>query len=144
MAVPPETSIASDLKKVFAAALKSARDSRGLTQAELAAEAGLAVEVYGRLERGRVLPRAETLVRLAQALGVSTDSLLGQSGTAGRGHLGLVAEPKAEYRTSDPPEVRRLIRRIRTSRAETVRLLNLLVAALEKGEPAPVKRKPRK
>lgn len=140
----PEIHIASDLRRLFAASLKAARDGRGWTQAELAAEAGLAVEVYGRLERGRVLPRTETLVRLAQTLGVSTDSLLGQSAPTGRGHLGLVAEPKAEYRASDPPEVRRLVRRIRSARPETVRLLNLLAAALEKPEPAPPRRTPRK
>jgi len=65
------------LHESFASALRLAREACGLSQAELAERIDLSVEAYGRLERGRVLPRAVTLVRIAGALNVTTDELLG-------------------------------------------------------------------
>jgi transcriptional regulator with XRE-family HTH domain len=65
------------LHQTFAAALRSAREASGWSQADLAHRVGLSVEAYGRLERGRVLPRASTLVRLARSLNVGLDDLLG-------------------------------------------------------------------
>ncbi len=40
----------------------------GLTQVELAESIGTATEVYGRLERGKMLPSVPTLFRLCVAL----------------------------------------------------------------------------
>ncbi|MFL5290228.1 MAG: helix-turn-helix domain-containing protein [Myxococcales bacterium] len=65
------------LHETFAATLRSAREACGWSQAELAHRTGLSIEAYGRLERGRVLPRVSTLVRLAKVLGVPLDGLLG-------------------------------------------------------------------
>ncbi len=101
------------------------RLARGWTQADLAERAGIAVEVCGRLERGNVLPRADTLVRLAAALGVTTDALLGLASPKER----LAAEPEAEY--GDPPELRRLVRRLRREPRRTIRHLDALLSALQ-------------
>jgi transcriptional regulator with XRE-family HTH domain len=57
-----------------------ARDARAalrMTQTEVAEAIGLAPEVYGRLERGLMMPSVPTLVSIAQVLRVSPDQLLG-------------------------------------------------------------------
>ena len=69
------------LHQTFARALRSAREACGWSQAEVAHRIGLSIEAYGRLERGRVLPRVSTLVRLAKVLGVPLDALLGLGGS---------------------------------------------------------------
>lgn len=127
----------SSLPATFARELRDARRARGWTQAELAERVGIAVEVCGRLERGRVLPRADTLVRLAAALGVSADALLGLD--AGRPRERLVAEPEGEY--ADPPELSRLVRRLRKQSRRTLRLLDGLVASLGDGARPPRRRR---
>jgi transcriptional regulator with XRE-family HTH domain len=48
-----------------------------LTQEEVARRIGLVTEVYGRLERGLMLPSVPTLLRLCLALGVDPNTLLG-------------------------------------------------------------------
>ena len=60
-----------------AAALKRARLNAGLTQLQLAGEAGVALETVRRIERGmRTLPHPRTLKALADVLGVRVDELL--------------------------------------------------------------------
>ncbi len=115
------------LAATFAEELRAARRARGWTQAELAEQVGIAIEVCGRLERGRTLPRADTLVRLAAALRVSADSLLGIS-QAGPPADRTAGEPQAAY--GDPPELRRLVRRLRSQPRRTLRLLDALVSSL--------------
>ncbi len=121
------------LAATFAKELRAARRTLGWTQAELAEQVGIAIEVCGRLERGRVLPRADTLVRLAAALRVSTDSLLGIPPATGSSAERAAAEPQVPY--GDPPELRRLVRRLRSQPRRTVRLLDALVSSLQPGHP---------
>ena len=54
------------------------RENQNLTLADVAARAGISSAMLSRLETGRVSPSLETLVALAQALGV-TPSILMQS-----------------------------------------------------------------
>lgn len=61
----------------IAARLKEARDAAGLNQLDLAARLGIPQSRVSEYERGIREPGSITLWRLAQALGVSTDSLLG-------------------------------------------------------------------
>lgn len=119
--------MSKSLSATFARELRAARRTRGWTQAELAERAGIAVEVCGRLERGQVLPRADTLVRLAVELGVSTDALLGIASPRER----AAAEPETEY--GDPPELRRLVRRLRGESGRTIRQLDAFVSSLLAG-----------
>ena len=51
---------------------------RGLTQAELGAKAGIAAASVSHFETGQRAPSVESLVRLADALEISTDALLGR------------------------------------------------------------------
>lgn len=61
----------------FGQRLRGLRIQKNLQQQELAGLVGVSVVQYGRYERGVSLPAAEMLQRLANALGVSGDYLLG-------------------------------------------------------------------
>ncbi|WP_309888041.1 helix-turn-helix transcriptional regulator [Archangium sp.] len=69
------------LQKSLGEVARAARDRLGLTQAQVARQAGLAPNVYGRIERGGMMPAVPTLRKLALALGISADALLELSGT---------------------------------------------------------------
>ncbi|MBI5494607.1 MAG: helix-turn-helix transcriptional regulator [Deltaproteobacteria bacterium] len=116
----------ASLAREFGTRLRQAREACQFTQAELAERAALATEAYGRLERGLALPRVETLIRLARALGVSTDALLGVDA------LPLTAaQPAVRYKTP-PASAERLARRVRAAQRRTERLVDELVAALSR------------
>ena len=56
--------------------IRNLRLRKNLKQDELAKKAGVSRLMLGKYERGKALPSAETLQKLAVILGVSTDSLL--------------------------------------------------------------------
>ncbi len=56
--------------------IKTARENKKLTQEELAAMVDLSPTHISVIERGVKAPKLETFVRIANALGVSADSLL--------------------------------------------------------------------
>jgi Zn-dependent peptidase ImmA (M78 family)/transcriptional regulator with XRE-family HTH domain len=60
----------------IAANVARLRLDRQLTQEELARKAGLSRVALGKIERGAVVPRAQTLADLAKALGVSVGELV--------------------------------------------------------------------
>ena len=60
----------------FASRLKQLRAQRGLSQSDLAKQVGVHYNHIGRYERGQSKPSAETLSKLAEALGVSADFLM--------------------------------------------------------------------
>ena len=60
---------------------RAARERLGLTQAQVARQAGIAANVYGRIERGGMMPAVPTLRKLARTLGISADALLALSPT---------------------------------------------------------------
>jgi len=62
--------------KHIAANLRRQRNAMGLTQADLASLAGVAQPRIAKLERGDGDPRISTVGRVAEALGISTASLL--------------------------------------------------------------------
>jgi transcriptional regulator with XRE-family HTH domain len=57
--------------------LKATRTKRGMSQAALAAKAGITREYVNKLEAGRYDPTVGVLQRLAKALGVPVTELLG-------------------------------------------------------------------
>lgn len=65
-------------KDSIATTLKEKRQSLGLSQAELAQEAGIDRKTVNRIENGHFSPTLETLVALSGALLVTTDELIGQ------------------------------------------------------------------
>ncbi|HYO70979.1 MAG TPA: helix-turn-helix transcriptional regulator [Archangium sp.] len=58
---------------------RAARERLGLTQAQVAQQMGLAPNVYGRIERGGMMPAVPTLRKLALTLAISADALLALS-----------------------------------------------------------------
>lgn len=58
----------------FAAALRTIRESAGLSVADLAKTSGLQRAAVYKLESGESAPTWDTVQRLAKALGVSTDT----------------------------------------------------------------------
>ena len=66
---------------IFKERLKHARDLRGLSQTQLATDAGLPASSVSHFEAGARKPSFENLKRLATALNVTTDYLLGRSET---------------------------------------------------------------
>ncbi|WP_232537365.1 helix-turn-helix domain-containing protein [Cystobacter fuscus] len=108
---------------------REARKREGLTQADVAERIGVATEVYGRLERGLLMPSVPTLRRLCVALRLAADSLLA---------LGP-AEPPAWARTEpspeqEPPQLRRLLRHLRKLNPEQLRALSNVAATLRRQE----------
>jgi transcriptional regulator with XRE-family HTH domain len=65
-------------REKFRERLREWRLKRGLTQEELAKKADVPIISVSHFETGHRFPNAESLRRLADALGVSTDYLLGR------------------------------------------------------------------
>jgi len=63
----------------FAERLINIRKEKKMSQQELANKVGIHANVLGRYERGEARPFVDMAVKLAQALGVSTDYLLGNT-----------------------------------------------------------------
>ena len=108
------------------AAARPARARPEITQADVAERIDVATEVYGRLERGGMLPSVQTLLKLCHELNVSADEL-----------LGLAAPSSSNSRSHEPPsspperaEVRRLLRSVRQLSPSQVKLLGLVANAL--------------
>lgn len=63
-------------------ALRDARELAGLSQAELAARAGVSRQAVGAVEAGRHAPSVETAIRLARAVGATVEDLFGGAAPA--------------------------------------------------------------
>jgi transcriptional regulator with XRE-family HTH domain len=105
------------------AAVRAARDKMGLTQAEAAERCGLSTEVYGRVERGITNFSIDSLIRFCSALTVDANIVLGLRGPDGA----WAGEPPPEYKGSETPEVRRLLRGVKHLDKRFVRILAQLV-----------------
>ena len=103
----------------FPTRLRSAREQRGLSQAELAKKAGLQSSAVSHFETGTRKPSFDNLRRLADALNLSTDYLLGRTDDA----------------TADGPGVAALFRHLEhMSEADLKRLTDIAKAWADKGD----------
>jgi transcriptional regulator with XRE-family HTH domain len=107
------------------AAAREARLHAGLTQQEVAEHAELATEVYGRLERGHMLPSLPTLMRLCRVLRVDANTLLGFSTAEPPSWLG---QPPPS--SNEPPAVRRLLRAVRQLTPKQLKALGSAAQAM--------------
>jgi transcriptional regulator with XRE-family HTH domain len=71
--------IVKHMKKTFSERLKAARELRGLSQAELAEKTGLQPSAVSHFESESRSPSFDNLKRLADALDVTTDYLIGRA-----------------------------------------------------------------
>ncbi len=96
-----------------------------LTQADVAERIDVATEVYGRLERGGMLPSVQTLLKLCHELNVSSDELLGLTQ-----HSPSPRSVEAPSLPTERPEIRRLLRSMRQLDSSHIKLLGLVAKAL--------------
>lgn len=71
----------------FSDNLRAFRELRGLTQSQLGTRARIAAASVSHFETGQRAPSLESLVRLAQALEVSLDALLGRAPVDSAAHI---------------------------------------------------------
>jgi transcriptional regulator with XRE-family HTH domain len=107
---------------------RQARLRAGLTQADVAERVGLATEVYGRLERGRMLPSVPSLRRLCIALRTPSDTFLGLN----TGEVATWVAESAPPEYEEVPELRRLMRTLRKLDGSQLKLIGLVATALQK------------
>lgn len=72
-----------DQREIFRTRLAEVRKSRGLTQAELAEKSGLPPATVSHFETGFRFPTAPTLTKIADALKISIDFLVGRDAETG-------------------------------------------------------------
>jgi transcriptional regulator with XRE-family HTH domain len=107
-------------------ALRAARMRAGLTQAEIAASVGIAPEVFGRMERGKMLPSVPTLFRLCVALRSGPHELMGFAPVAS---LPQAAQLEVPPKLAHAPEMRRLLHLLGRLQGLQLRLILRLVVA---------------
>lgn len=107
----------------FASRLRELRHERGLTQAELSRRAKIALSYVGRLEAGTSAPGIDLLDRLAQALGVPSSGLLPVDDEQ-RDEVEVLRKRAEELSAT----------LVAAADAETLRMLNPLLAKLIEGE----------
>lgn len=66
-----------NLRQTFGRSVRRERTAKGLTQAQLAEQCDLSLDMIGRIERGDAAPSFETVEKLTAALGVSAPLLFG-------------------------------------------------------------------
>jgi transcriptional regulator with XRE-family HTH domain len=112
-----------EIVRRFAADLRRLRHERGLTQAELSRRAKIALSYVSRLEAGTSAPGIDLLDRLATALGVSAAELL-PAGEESRDEVAALRKRAGELSAA----------LVETADADTLRMLNPLLARLVEGE----------
>jgi transcriptional regulator with XRE-family HTH domain len=106
-----------------------ARMRAGLTQADVAERIGVATEVYGRMERGKMLPSVPTLLRLCVALRSGPHELMGMAPLDSPGKSSPWADEVPEG-LDDTPEMRRLLRSLRRLSRAQLKLMQLVASAI--------------
>jgi transcriptional regulator with XRE-family HTH domain len=93
----------ADSSQSLSANLRAFRELRGFTQTELGQRAGIGSASVSHFETGQRAPSLESLVRLADALEISTDALLGRPGSSGVAHVHpiFLRASKADAQTLD-------------------------------------------
>jgi transcriptional regulator with XRE-family HTH domain len=107
-------------------AARAARVLANLTQEDVAERVGLATEVYGRLERGGMLPSVPTLKKLCETLRISADVLMGL--TPAQENFWTKQAPAK--RPEEPASIRRLVRTVRKLSPAELRLISLMATGL--------------
>jgi transcriptional regulator with XRE-family HTH domain len=118
------------LRSTLGAAARQARRRARLTQSDVADRVGLVTEVYGRLERGHLLPSVPSLLKLCLALKVSSDSLLGLDASRLPRWVELPGH-------TDTPQLRRLFRALRLLSPAQLKAVAQVVHVIQKSRGPP-------
>lgn len=112
------------LKRHLGAAFLVARERAGLTQAEVSSQVGVVPAVYGRIERGGMMPSVPTLYRICVTLGLSANAVLGMGSEPP-----VPAHAPAAAQEEDSPEMRRLARLLPALSPEALRCMSAIATA---------------
>lgn len=96
------------------ARIKSLREAAGLSQNELARRAGVSQSGLSYIESGEKSPSVDTLLRIADALGVTVSELLNAQGD-----------------TEMPPHIRALVREARSLTPEQAEMLARFIRTMK-------------
>ena len=99
----------SAFRKRFGKAVKAARDEHGMTQRELSEAADIAEKYLSRVELGIAMPSVYVVSRLAQALGIGVDDLLGSSKKHETSTLGATVRLLRDRTPEELETVRRIV-----------------------------------
>lgn len=115
------------LNDILGKTVRKARIALGLTQEDAAEKIGISVEFYARIERGQALPSLKTFFVMAIVF-QGADKLLGftDNETAQR-----ILKEWADKQPKDPPELRRLFRRLRREGLEKVPFVMSMLTELD-------------
>lgn len=122
--------------------IKKAREQKGLTREQLAERIGVSPSAIGKWETGDRTPSSDTLARLSEELGVSTDYLL-ELDNPSKDSEG--ARRIVEIAVDDPvsdmllfwqsikgrPDLRDLFRELATYDEEAIRRISRVIHALD-------------
>ncbi|WP_224365955.1 helix-turn-helix transcriptional regulator [Hyalangium versicolor] len=111
-------------------AARVARLRSGLTQADVAEIIGTVTEVYGRMERGKLLPSVPTLLRLCVALRSGPHELMGFVPVGPAGGKAPWEDLKSAPAVTKTPELQRLVTRLGRLQRSELRLVLSLVTSL--------------
>ena len=78
------------MDKGLAATIKTLRKRKGLSQEQLAEESTLSLRTIQRIENGKTTPHGDTLRKLTEALGVTTESILERAPRENSGYLAVM------------------------------------------------------
>ncbi|WP_083682809.1 helix-turn-helix transcriptional regulator [Archangium sp. Cb G35] len=112
---------------------RNARLRARLTQADVAERVGLATEVYGRLERGGMLPSVPTLLKLCFVLGADANALLGISS----GLLPVLVDEPKQKKEEESPRVRQVLRHLRRLTPTQLNAIGHVASTFAKSNTAP-------
>ncbi|OJT16171.1 hypothetical protein BO221_51265 [Archangium sp. Cb G35] len=121
------------LAKHMGEVARNARLRARLTQADVAERVGLATEVYGRLERGGMLPSVPTLLKLCFVLGADANALLGISS----GLLPVLVDEPKQKKEEESPRVRQVLRHLRRLTPTQLNAIGHVASTFAKSNTAP-------
>ena len=107
-----ETTLAEDddlqTRRAIGQAARAARNALRLTQEQVADALGMAAEVYGRIERGLMMPSVSTLIGIARVLKLTPDQLLGWAEQPERTRPAAYERILAQLDRADEPTLERV------------------------------------
>lgn len=110
--------------KLIGLQIRHLREAKKISQEQLANQAGLSTGTIGKIERGLINPKADTLIRIAHELEIPCHLLF------------------AKYDKGGPllsPQIHRLVQYARSLDEQEVELLCIMAKSLQRYRPEPAK-----
>ncbi|HSP77479.1 MAG TPA: helix-turn-helix transcriptional regulator [Myxococcaceae bacterium] len=118
-----------EIQRTLGQVARAARERLDLTQAQVAKQVGLVPGVYGRIERGDMMPSVPSLRRICLVLGISADALLGLASSEVSTTMATVPSE-----TETRPELLRIVLQLRTWSANRLKVLGKVLNVIASAE----------